>query len=566
MAGRKQQSYGKPGEHERVKAERARRDLAYFFEQAWQVIEPATPFIANWHISAICEHLEAVSRGEIQQLLITMPPRHAKSSIVSVAWPAWVWITHPHIRWLFASYALSLSIRDNRKCRQIIESPWYQRNFGRSFRLSDDQNQKIRYENDHLGYRIAASTTSSVTGEGGDVIVVDDPINAKDADSVVMREAAIDWWDRTMSTRVNNPKKDAKVIVQQRLHQQDLAGHVLEQGGWEHLCLPTEFEPLRRCYTPVAGKVWKCTDPRKEEGELLWPARFGAQEVVKAKKQLGPIGYAGQHQQSPTPASGALWRKEWFRRYRLHNDLLTLETPTEEKHYSVHECRRFATVDIASRKTELADYTVISTWLRTPGNELVLRDVIRQRMTNPEQQDALIAAHRRWRYESIHVESVNYQIALVQQCIIKGVPVLSFEPASYGDKVARASTATIFYRNGMIYHPHEADWLEDVEQELLLFPKAAHDDVVDTISMAAILLFDDSPIPFVTASTDSPSPHMTEDDALALLRAVLNNKKQQGNLVDIPDMPAAYVTEDEQMRERQEGLARTLNLLSRLGR
>ncbi len=222
-----------------------------------------------------------------------------KSLAVGVFWPAWEWTTMPHRRWLFASYALSLSERDSVKCRRLIESRWYQSHWGDRFALRADQNTKLRFENDATGHRIATSVGGAATGEGGDRVVVDDPHNVTERESEAARVEALQWWDQTMSTRLNNPKVGSKVIVMQRVHAKDLSGHVLEQGGYVHLCLPAEFEPGRRCVTAID---WK--DPRRHDGELLWPARVGAKEIAEFKMRLGPEGYAGQFQQRPRLPAG----------------------------------------------------------------------------------------------------------------------------------------------------------------------------------------------------------------------------------------------------------------------
>src|SRR5262245_24549058 len=232
----------RPGLLNEIDREFASRSLCEFVRQAWIVVEPATPFVTGWHIDAVIEHLEAVSKGQIRSLLINIPPRHMKSLLVSVFWPAWEWIRWPERRWLYSSYAATLSIRDSVKCRRLIESPWYQQNWGNVFALTSDQNTKGRFDNDRSGYRLSTSVGGAATGEGGDRIVCDDPHNVQEAESDSIRKATLDWWDVVMSTRVNDPKTSAKVVVMQRCHQQDLAGHLIEQGGWEHLVLPAEYE------------------------------------------------------------------------------------------------------------------------------------------------------------------------------------------------------------------------------------------------------------------------------------------------------------------------------------
>jgi len=892
--------YGRPSPREEARAELARRDLAAFVRQAWHIVEPATPYVHGRHIEVMCEHLMAVTDGEIRNLLITVPPRHMKSTCVAVMWPMWTWIDTPHVRWMFASYALSLSIRDNRKCRQIIDSPWYQRNFGWSFSLQPDQNAKGRFENSRMGYRLAVSTDSAATGEGGDIVVClsgdtkiqtdqgelaiqaivdrqlpvnvlsynhalslaeykpieaygcnlggacvqvtcangtiirctathpiyvhgkgyiqakdiwvgdtvyesnlssvrqgvqssaspscpqyqghrmfsqmswcvatgtkqlsvsrcagrtsvsgvwknilsgarrcqttqssnmlnsmsvkgiswreasqasaknpysmwsvrqrytnlskrywqaqvlfqrvcqyctshlyswrtqwqlcrwwmentatsiqqgiqtysqsgaqtrwipvydlpqntgrewkspgrtsyrlqqgqrclgqlditlpimsqpdteqgqrttgleavsvvavtpieplstvynlrvkdnhnyfangilthncDDPHNAKEAESDVQRQTVLDWWDRTMSTRLNNPKTGARVIVMQRLHQKDLAGHVLEQGDYVHLNLPAEYEePTSKRYTSIGWRDW-----RTREGELLWPERVGPTEIEKAKRTLGPVGYAGQYQQRPVPAGGAIFKQEWIRRYRAEGEYIALETPAGDVHYALRDCRRIGTIDLAISQRTTADYTVIATWLITPQNDLLLWEVIRDRMDNPKQQESIKAAHARWRYESIHVEGVAYQLALVQQLLPLGIPVTPFYPVA--DKVSRASTAAIFYAGGKVYHPKWAAWLEDFEQELLMFPKAAHDDQVDTDSMACALLFDGGDIPFAVTSLNAPA------SGIPSVPGVRVYQPQEGEMSD---------DAEQDLQRRQEQVGRILQQLTQLRR
>ena len=290
----------------------AEQSLSDFIRIGWPYIDPAD-YIENWHIDALSEHLEAVANGEIRRLIINVPPRHMKSLSTSVAFPAWVWaqrkrskLTGPQVGFLSMSYAQSLSVRDNVKCRRLIDSPWYQAGWGNRFKLTTDQNTKIRFENDCGGYRLASSVDGSGTGEGGDIIVIDDAVSAADALSPVVREAANEWFDNTMSTRLNDPKTGAYVMVMQRLHQSDLVGHVLERqpDEWTVLCLPARYEHDH-------PHVY-IGDKRTTDGELLWPARVDEAEIVKLERALGSYGAAGQLQQRPAPREGGMFKRSWF--------------------------------------------------------------------------------------------------------------------------------------------------------------------------------------------------------------------------------------------------------------
>lgn len=291
---------------EEVEAEICRRSLRAFVRRAWHVVEPATPFVAGWHIDAVCEHLEAVEAGQIRRLLMNFPPRHMKSLMVGVLWPTWIWVRRPDRRFLNASYIAQLATRDCVKSRRLITSPWFQARFGHRFHLTGDQNEKTKYENNASGFR-AAYGVGGATGEGGDFIVVDDPHNIIEGESEARRGEVLIWWDEVMSTRLNDPKTGAHVIVMQRVHERDLSGHVLEQGGYEHLMLPAEYDPKRSCVT-VLGQV----DPRITEGELLWPERFDAAAIAQLKTRLGSYGTAGQLQQQPTARKGGAFDRAWF--------------------------------------------------------------------------------------------------------------------------------------------------------------------------------------------------------------------------------------------------------------
>jgi predicted phage terminase large subunit-like protein len=459
------------------KAYRAKNSLRSFVRQAWHVVEPTTIYVSNWHIDAICDHLESVTTGHIRNLLINMPPRSGKSLIISVFWPMWEWVSFPSTRWIFSSYAMNLAIRDSLKCRRLIESEWYQENWGTVFSLSEDQNVKSMFENNRSGMRLCTSVGSAITGFGAERLVCDDPLNVTDANSTVARQNCIEWWDYAMSTRLNNPATGSKVIVQQRIHQNDLSGHVLEQGDSVHLNLPAEYEAHRKCTTSIG---W--SDPRKKEGELLWKERLPKDVLDSLKKAMGSIAYAGQYQQRPMPSAGGQFQKNWFHSYTVNNDILILDHPEQKKYFNLTECNRFITVDLAISLKQSADYTVIASWGLTPEKDLFLCDLIRERMDNPDQQKKIIAAFEQFQPDFIKIESVAYQLSLVQQLRKIGLPIREYKPVK--DKVSRAVSASVYYEAAKVYHPKWSSWLGIFEEELLLFPNATHDDLVDVTSSA----------------------------------------------------------------------------------
>ena len=292
---------------EKVRAHACRRSLHYFLRQAWQEIEPGTKFVNGRHVECLCEHLQAVSSGQIRRLLINVPYRTSKSTIVSTIWPSWDWIDHPWRQFLTIAHKASLTIRDTRKMRILLRSKWYQDKFPIAF--SSDQNQKSRFENDSMGCRIACGVKEGITGEGGHIIICDDLHDRDGAMSDVKRKSTIETFNEKILNRLNDPEKGAIVVIGQRLHEGDIFGELLATGGWEHICLPMRYEPehphLSR--TSLGFRDW-----RTQKGELLWPERFGEEILAEHEKSLGSYGTAAQLQQNPVPIGGGLFKVQHF--------------------------------------------------------------------------------------------------------------------------------------------------------------------------------------------------------------------------------------------------------------
>jgi predicted phage terminase large subunit-like protein len=449
--------------------------LSQFIKDAWPVVEPATEYIHDWHVDAICEHLAAVTTGEIRNLIINIPPRHMKSLIVSVFWPCWEWTTMPSRRWLFASYAQSLATRDSLKCRRLIRSKWYQTRYGAVFSLTGDQNQKMRFENDHTGYRLATSVGGLGTGEGGDRIVVDDPHKVLEAESARIRSNTLSWWDETMASRGNDPKTVARVIVMQRVHTNDLTGHVLAQGGYEHLCLPAEYEGSKH----VTSIGW--TDPRTELGDLLCSKRFGPQELSELKLRLGSRAAAGQLQQRPTPIEGAIFKSQWF----------------NNRYTTLPELTRIATFwDTAVKAKEENDETAcITAAIGVDGCLYIIKaehghwetPIVSQLLK--EQADwfrSKFGAH----YIGDYIEDKVSGTTLMQY-IRRSNPGLAVIPIKAElDKISRAHGVTPICEARAVrlpdpeVHPSTKQWTNDLLTNLLAFPLAKHDDLTDAFVYA----------------------------------------------------------------------------------
>jgi predicted phage terminase large subunit-like protein len=475
--------------YRQVEAELAKRRFRDFIAQAWPVVEPARAFISAWHVDALAEHLQAVSEGLIRHLLINIPPGHLKSLLVAVLWPAWVWIrmtTGAQWRGLFASYDGGLATRDSVRCRALIESQWYREMFRPTWRLSSDQNVKNYFENTESGFRISLSVGGRGTGFRGDAIVVDDPLNASDQYSETARREVIFWWDTVMSSRLNHMETGSKVIIMQRLHQMDLSGHVLEQGTYEHLCLPSEFEPQRRSVTSIG---WR--DPRTEPGEILFPELFPKSVLEQAKKDLGASGYAGQHQQRPSPAEGGILQRHWWRYWKprgleLPPVRMRLPDGSECEIEAVDLPERFDTIiqswDCAFKDLKTSDF-VVGQVQANLGARRYLLDQVRDRLDMPCTAQAIRVMSAKWPDSSAKlVEDKANGPAVIQSLKHEVAGLIEVNPE--GGKMSRAAAVSPEVEAGNWYLPHPslAAWVEDFIEECASFPNGTYDDQVDAWS------------------------------------------------------------------------------------
>lgn len=476
-------------------AQAARASLSEFVRQAWPLVEPA-PLVWGWHVEAICKHLEAVARGEIRKLLINVPPGHAKSLLVAVLFPSWLWIDRPEWRSIFASYSDDLSVRDSIRCRQVIESNWYQENFATpdGWRMRSDQNVKSYFVNTRSGFRLATSVQGRGTGDRGDLVVIDDPLKAQDAYSKAKRLEANRWLGQTMSNRFNDMQAGRMVMIMQRLHEEDPSGFVLEGGGWEHLCLPSEFDPANRSVTyhtvnGVRARFW--ADPRTEEGELLFPQKFPKEvlQEAKAPNQLGADGFAGQHQQRPTPATGGMFKRDCWRFWKPDGaapdhiaqrpagcyDGPALPLPKLVK--------QIVSVDATFKETQSGSFVAIHVWGKAEGSGRFLLDRIKMRMDFDSTCKALksiCARHPRARRKIIEEKANGSAILSTLGRQIPGM--VGVEPE--GGKEARAAATQPYQAAGNVFLPDGAPWLDDYISEHAAFPLGKYNDDVDAQSQA----------------------------------------------------------------------------------
>lgn len=385
-----------------------------------------------------------------------------KSLCVSVFWPVWEWITRPSTRWLFASYAEKLSIRDSIKCRRIIESAWYRARWGDAFRLVGDQNAKDRFENDKTGYRIATSVGGTATGEGGDILVADDPNKLEEIHSEAARLSVNRWLDEIWPMRRNDPTTSRMVIVQQRGHERDATGHLLaKDAGWELLKIPMEYKG-KKLVTSLGGY-----DPREKEGDLMWPERVNPETLIEMKKDLGRFGVAGQLQQEPEPEGGRIFMREHWKYYKA--------LPAKFDGIAL-------SWDATFKGLSDSDFVAGQAW-GWVGAMLYLIDRVKDRLSFTATLQAIINMRAKWpTAQAVLVEDKANGPAVIDVLKKKIPGMIAVEPE--GGKLSRAYAAQPQQEAGNIWIPDPsiAPWVGDFVGECAAFPGAPNDDEVDAMT------------------------------------------------------------------------------------
>jgi len=450
-----------------IKKELAERRLVEFIKQGWHVLEPSNPYVHGWHIDAICEHLEAVSTGEIKRLLINVPPGTMKSLCVGVFFPAWEFIKKPHLRFLGTAYKQDLASRDNAKCRTLILSDWYQNFWG--LELKSDQNAKLKFETKQLGFR-AAMAIGSLTGERGDRVLLDDPHSVDSARSNVSRDGVLTTFKESLGSRLCSPLESAIIVTMQRLHTEDVSGYILKKElGYTHLCLPMEFEPKRKCYTSIGFE-----DPRTFEGELLFPERFPLEVVKREKELMDSRATAGQYQQSPAPADGNIFKEsdfKWFTTARKYKRIII-------------------SWDTAQKANQLADPSVATVW-GDHDSGFDLLEVFREKMEYPRLKKEAIKLAEKYHSDQELFKGHKLLTVLIEdkssgQSLIQDLKhetnfnIVAILPQ--GDKIIRASTCSPKVESGKVFLKTGASWVQDYIDEMITFPNSSNDDQVDSTS------------------------------------------------------------------------------------
>jgi len=449
-----------------------REDFYSFVQKVFETVSPGDVFSRNWSIEAVCHAITGIIRGDSTRLIINIPPRNLKSICASVALPAFVLGHDPTKRVICVSYSDELAKKFSNDCRAVMKSEWYRRLFPEAV-IDKAKDTETEFQTTKRGYRLATSVGGTLTGRGGDFIIIDDPIKPQDAQSKSVREKTAQWYENTLLSRLDDKPRGAIVLVMQRLHMDDLTAHLLSNGSFHHLCLPAIAETKQ---TIPLGNERVHT---REIDDVLDPVREPLSALTLLKNAMTPLVFSAQYQQRPIPLAGNLIKKNWIKFYD------TGSVPWEEGEYHV------TSWDTAMKSSELADYSVGTVWtVQESAKRIYLIDVVRGRYEFPELVDAAIKLHRKWDFQSprkshhLVIEDKGSGTSLIQALKSKQIYNRAYNIGQQGDKVMRLSAQAVYFANGIVHFPKKAPWLNELIEEILAFPGVKHDDQVDAISQA----------------------------------------------------------------------------------
>ncbi len=437
-----------------------------FVRRAFSDLNPGEEFIDGFYLRVLCHALERVAAGELKRLIITLPPRHLKSLVTSVCFPAWLLGRDPGCKIVSASYSASLAEDFGRQTRYIMGRPFYRATFPGS-KLDPGKSAVDEFHTTRKGRRIATSVGGTLTGKGGNILIIDDPMKAEDAPSETMRDKVHDWFTGTMSSRLNNPRTGAIVLLAQRLHVDDLVGRLAQTGDWELLNLPARAIH-REAHQMGDGATW-----HRVIGDLLHPERLGEAQLDAIRRELGSAAYEAQYQQSPVLPGGNLVKTIWFRTYKGVRRSSDYEAVLQSW-------------DTASVPGINNDYSVCTTW-GLINEQVDLLHVHRAQHDYPDLLREARSLRKKWRPSLIVVERAVVGIALGDELLRDGLrDVQGLAPKE--NKVERMSVQCAKLEQGQVGVPEHAPWLEAYLQEMGAFPNSKYDDQVDSTSQALLTL------------------------------------------------------------------------------
>jgi predicted phage terminase large subunit-like protein len=445
-----------------------RRDLMSFIERSFYELNPQTVFSASPHIEVLASKLEACRQGRIKRLIVNLPPRSLKSHAVSVALPAYLLGRDPASQIICASYGQDLADKLARDCRTLMGSPFYQRVFPRT-RLSTEKQSVSEFITTSQGFRMSTSIGGVLTGRGADFIILDDPLKPDDALSETRRTSVNQWYDNSLLSRLNSKETGVIIIVMQRLHQDDLVGHVLGQGDWEVLLFPAiaEHDEVHIIDSPLGQRRFE-----HKRGEALQPARESLGTLKTIRQTIGEYNFFSQYQQDPMPLGGAIVKTDWLRRY---------DATSRPSRFT----RVVQSWDTANKSGELNDFSVCTTW-GVFDSHYYLLDVFRKQLNYPDLKRAVVKLARQHHTDSIVIEDKASGTQLIQELQHERAMygIRPYEPPPGSDKILRLHTQTALFESGRVLLPVSAPWLDDYVRELISFPGSKYDDQVDSTTQA----------------------------------------------------------------------------------
>lgn len=440
-----------------------------FVKLAWPQVFPSSPFQDNWHIGLLCEHYEACLRGEIDELVVNLPPGGSKSSLTCVLFPAWGWIQKPGSSWITAAYGQKLVRRDAAAMLALIQSPWWQRRWGDRFKVPTVPAIDL-IKNSQGGFRLGTTPGGEVTGFHANYQIIDDPNKPEELTKVGL-ESVKDWLGRTMGSRWRRPPEvNSRIVIMQRLHCDDLSQVLLDRGA-VHICLPATYDPGRKTVTKWGQ------DPRTEVGELLDHVRLPQKILDQKRIELGGINYAAQYDQSPVPEGGAVFQRSWLKFYQVR-------PPQFDQVVCSWDC--------AFKDEETSDFVAGQVWGRVGAHFYLLEQVHGHFNfgATVKKVNELIA---RWRaHASVVLIEDKANGTAVIETLSKAIPgIVAVDPR--GGKFSRASACSGLFEAGNVFLPDPAlpgnAWVDTtLIPELLSFPRAKHDDQVDAATQALLYL------------------------------------------------------------------------------
>lgn len=440
-----------------------RNDFEAFLQKIFATLNPGQAYVPTWHVAAIAWHLERVRRGEVTRLIINMPPRSLKSIAASVAFPAFLLGHDPSRRVVCASYSADLAKKHSNDFRAVLESNWYQSLFPNT-RIGPFKNSEVEIELTARGFRLATSVGGTLTGRGGDILIIDDPLKPDDAMSETKRTAANQWFNNTLLSRLDDKRTGAIVVVMQRVHIDDLTGFLLGQSDeWEVLSLPAI------AYVDEAIPISADKRYARKAGEVLSPEREPLEVLDALKRQIGSDAFSAQYQQEPAPPGGAMVKRHWIKRY---SEL----PPTSVRFFTLQSW------DTASKGGPDNDWSVCTTWVVGRNRLWYLADVWRRRVDYPTLKASVRDLAKAWGARKVLVEDAAAGTSLVQELRGHVTGIIAVKPKA--DKASRMAVASARFEAGEVLLPERANWLPDLEAELFVFPGSRHDDQCDSISQA----------------------------------------------------------------------------------